>query len=193
MPLIPKAGIVPPKKQSNKRVSAQPSALLVRFSGLLPRTGFAADVACGYGQNTLYLASQGLVATGFDRSREGLEAGREAALRSNLTAHFVQADLTRFALPDHAFSVLICFKYRDPKLFRSIRAALCPGGLLIYETYTIEHLKCGHKSLNPAHLLERNELLHAFGDWEIIFYREAWVGRGVASIVARKPFPAMES
>lgn len=141
----------------------------------------------------MFLSRCGLSATGIDRSRPALEAGREAAARSNLKAHFVQADLTRFAFPAEAFSAVLCFKYRDPLLYPSIRSTLRPGGLLIYETYTVEHLGFGRRPRNPAHLLGRNELLRAFGDWEIIFYREAWLGSGIASMAARKPFSADES
>ena len=145
------------------------------------------DLACGHARNTLHLAQQGLAAVGVDRSMEGLKSGREAAARSNHKVSLVQADLARFALPANAFSVVICFKYRDPDLYASIRASLRPGGLLIYETYTFEHRQFGRKPLDPAHLLERNELLEAFGDWEIIYYQEVWAGRGAASLVARKP------
>lgn len=162
----------------------------MRFAGLLPRHGPALDVACGYGQNTLFLARQGLSALGVDRSWKALSAGREAAVRSELNATYVLADLTLFAIPADTFSAVICFKYRDPNLYPSLRMALLPGGLVIYETYTREHAKYVLKPCNPAHLLERNELLRAFGDWEIIYYREIWAGRGVASLVARKPLSA---
>jgi tellurite methyltransferase len=160
----------------------------VRFSGFLPRRGQALDLACGNGRNTLYLSRQGLTATGIDRSRDSLRSAKEAAARANLKASFVEADLTRFALPAGAFSAIVCFKYRDPGWYGSVRAALRPGGLLIFETYTLEHRQYGHKPLDPAHLLERHELLRAFEDWEIIFYREVWMGRGAAALVARKPF-----
>ena len=193
MSSFPKPGTVSQNNSSDTCVAEQPSPLLVRFGQLLPHSGLALDIACGSGQNTLYLARQGLTSTGFDLSMEALAAGREAAARANLCVTFVQADLTRFSLPRNAFSVVICFKYRDPQLYPTLRAALRPGGLLIYETYTIEHLKFGRKPLNPAHLLAKNELRHAFGDWEVIFYREVWAGRGLASLVARKPFPASES
>jgi tellurite methyltransferase len=189
----PKPGTVSQNELGNSCASTQPSALLVRFGKLLPRNGLALDIACGYGQNTLYLARHGLTPTGIDLRLEALATGREAAGRANLRVSFVQADLTRFSLPHNAFSVVICFKYRNPQLYPTLRAALRPGGLLVYETYTIEHLKFGRKPLNPAHLLGRDELRHAFSDWEIIFYREVWAGRGLASLVARKPFPASES
>ncbi|HEX5410984.1 MAG TPA: class I SAM-dependent methyltransferase [Terriglobia bacterium] len=165
----------------------EPSELLVHFSDLLPRDGMAMDLACGSARNTLCLARQGLTAIGVDRSTEALKSGREAAARLNLNVSFVQADLTRFVLPPNAFCAVICFNYRDRSLYPSIRASLRPGGLLIYETYTLEHRKCGRKPLNSAFLLERSELLGVFGDWEIIYYREVWVGGGAASLVARKP------
>jgi tellurite methyltransferase len=192
MSSFPNPGVVSPKGESGRCAPTGQSALLVRFSGFLPHSGLGLDLACGYGRNTLYLARQGLAAIGIDRSMAALISGREDAARANLKASFVQADLTRLALPTNAFSVVICFKYRDRNLYPSIRAALRPGGVLVYETYTLEHLKFGHKPLDPAHLLERNELPQAFGDWEIIFYREVWTGRGTASLVARKPGPHAE-
>lgn len=181
------SGTVSQKEPGDTCMDVQPSALLVRFGQLLPHSGLALDVACGYGQNTLYMARHGLTSTGFDLSMKTLAAGREAAARSDLKVSFVQVDLTRFSLPRNTFSVVICFKYRDPQLYPTLRATLRPGGLLVYETYTVEHLKYGRKPLSPAHLLARNELLHAFADWEIIYYREVWTGRGVASLLARKP------
>jgi len=159
----------------------------VRFSGILPRSGLALDLACGNCQDTIFLARRGLTAIGIDRSGQALTEGTHIARTSNLKASFVQADLTGFHIPSGKFVVIICFRYRDPNLYPSIRTALKPGGLLIYETYTLEHLRFGRKPQNPAHLLERNELLRAFGDWEIVFYRETWTSRGMASIVARKP------
>jgi len=189
---IPKAENLSQEQQSSKCVPVGPSALLVRFSDFLPHSGLALDLACGYGRNTLYLAREGLPAIGIDGSRKALLAGREAAIRSKLEACFLQADLTRFGLPANKFSVVICFKYRNREFYPSIRAALRPGGLLLYETYTCEHMLYGLKPRNPEHLLERGELYGAFSDWDIIFYREVWRGRGVASLVARKPLSAGE-
>lgn len=187
MSSFPHSASVFQARESVRSVSPEPSALLVRFSHLLPPRGLALDLACGYARNTLHLARQGLAAIGVDRSTEALKSGRVAAARSNLNVSLVRADLTQFALPANAFSVVICFNYRDPKLYPSIRGSLRPGGLLIYETYTLEHRQFGRKPLDPVHLLERDELLEVFGDWEIIYYREEWVRRGAASLVARKP------
>lgn len=132
------------------------------------------------------MAREGLAAIGIDRSRAALEAGRDAAIRANLNASFVQADLTSFTFPANALSVVLCFKYRNPEHYPSIRATLRPGGVLICETYTCEHAIYDLKPRNPEHMLERGELYRAFCDWEIIFYREVWMGRGIASLAARK-------
>lgn len=184
---------MPQYGQVGECVSREPSRLLAQFCRLLPAGGLALDVACGYGQNTLFLAKQGLSAVGVDSSWKALAAGREVASHLNLKVAYVQADLTSFAIPTNRFSVVICFKYRDRNLYPSLRAALLPGGLLIYETYTYEHLKYSLKPRNPAHLLERSELLQAFGGWEILYYREIWIGRGLASLVVRKPFSSTAS
>src|SRR2546428_12852236 len=86
-----------------------------------------------------------------------------------------------------AFDVILCFYYRDQNIYGQIRQALRPGGLLIYETYTLDQLRSAAGPRNPAHLLEPAELLRAFGDWDVILYRETFRERGLASIVARKP------
>jgi hypothetical protein len=35
--------------------------------------------------------------------------------------------------------------------------------------------------------MKPGELRRVFGDWQVIFYRETAVGRGVASLIARQP------
>jgi tellurite methyltransferase len=168
-------------------VPEEPAELLVAFRLLLPFRGLALDVACGEGRNSLFLARQGLSAVAVDRSREALKRGREAVVQENLPTAFVQADLTCLGFPEQSFCVIVCFKYRDPALYPRLRAWLSPGGLLIYQTYTWEHRRFGRRPQSPVHLLARGELLDAFGDWQVIFYGEEWIRKGVASLVARKP------
>jgi tellurite methyltransferase len=168
-------------------VPEEPAELLVAFRPLLPSRGLALDAACGEGRNSLFLARRGLRVVSVDWSREALERGRETAVQSSLSICFVQGDLTCFHFPEHSFCVIICFKYRDPALYPRLRAWLSPGGLLILQTYTWEHRRFGGRPQNPLHLLARGELLDAFGDWQVIFYREEWIRKGMASLVARKP------
>jgi tellurite methyltransferase len=178
---------VSPQGQQTICTPTEPSNLLVRFSDLLPRQGLALDVACGWGRNSLFLARRGLRVLAVDRSREALAQGRELATQADLAVDFVQADLTVFKLPVNSVCLIVCFNYRDPALYLALRSSLRPGGLLIYETYTDEHRHYDARPRNPDHVLAKSELLREFRDWQLIFYREVWINRGVASLVAQKP------
>jgi tellurite methyltransferase len=164
----------------------EPASLLVQFSALLPPHGRALDVAAGAGRNCVYLAACGLSVVAVDRSRAGLERGKGLAREKGVRIHWVLADLENFVLPPSSFDVITCFYYRDPALYPTMRAALRPGGLIFYETYTLEQSRFAAGPRNPAHLLEPGELLGAFCVLDVVFYHESWKGRGLASLVARK-------
>lgn len=139
------------------------------------------------GGNTAFLAQQGLRVVGVDRSLEALAQGRELARRKNVNPNWIQPYLETRTLPGSAFDVVACTFYHNPKLYPSIRESLCTRGLLFYETYSLEQLRFETGPRNPAHLLQPSELLHAFGDWDVLFCRETRHTRGVATLVARKP------
>jgi hypothetical protein len=73
-----------------------------------------------------------------------------------------------------------------------LKAALKPGGLIIYETYTTAQLDIpGAHPLQREFLLEPGELRSIFGDFTILEYRETTTDtKAVASLIARKP-PAL--
>lgn len=175
------------ERYRTKAVPTERSQLLVEFSDLLPTGGWALDLACGSGRNSVFLAQRRLVVVGIDRSWEALRQGRELAAQNRVTVFWVRADLENFKLPVAAFDVIISFYYRDLSLYKPLRDSLRPGGLIFYETFTQEQLRFGVGPRYPAHLLEPGELLSTFGDWDLIFYRETWVERGVAALIARKP------
>jgi len=124
---------------------------------------------------------------GVDRSWEALRQGRELAAQAGVKIHWVQANLEEPYLPPDAFDLVVCFYYRDPALYPTLRACLRPRGWLIYQTFTIDQLQFYQGPRNPAHLLERGELLDAFAHWHTVFYRETWIGRGEAALVTQKP------
>jgi tellurite methyltransferase len=175
------------ERYRKRPASTEPSALLRQFSEILPSQGTALDLACGAGRNSVFLAQRGLRVTGVDSSREALEKGRELALQSAVEAEWVEADLESFELPHAAFDLAIVFYYRDPRLYPRLRAAVRPGGLVIYQTFTREQLKFETGPRNPEHLLAPGELIGAFGGWDVVFYRETIFEQGLASLVAQKP------
>src|SRR5690242_16199175 len=84
----------------------EPASLLVQFTALLPLRGRALDVAAGAGRNSGYLAACGLSVVAVDRSRAGLERGKELAREKGVRIHWVQADLENFVLPRSSFDVI---------------------------------------------------------------------------------------
>lgn len=161
----------------------QPHRLFIRYESLLS-SGRALDLACGRGQNAIWLAQHGYLAIGVDISRIALEEASLEAHRLGLTGqvHFVQADLDEWRLPGSAFELICVFRYLERGLFPTISQALIPGGLLFYAT---RHR--GYLNKNPMasrqYLLEPGELRRIFGDWKIIHYEE---GSEEAELVARK-------
>ena len=160
--------------------------MLTAFAGLLPNRGKALDLACGTGRNSLWLSQRGLDATGIDLSSEALRQGSELANQAGCSITWVQEDLETYVLPPAEFDLILCFYYRNPALYPRIRAALRPGGLLVCETYTLDQLRYPTGPRNPDHLLRPRELLAAFADWHVLFYRETSTDRGLVSFIARK-------
>ena len=71
-------------------------------------------------------------------------------------------------------------------LFRAIRDAVVPGGIVIYETFTVKQLVLGSGPRSPDHLLEPGELRRHFDDFELLFYEEVEQPEAVARLVGRK-------
>ena len=182
-----------------------PTAFLLECFPLLPRPhshSRALDLACGAGQNSVYLAERGWPVIAIDFSPPALDRASSLAAAHRvhthrsatdaIPAHFsglllIEADLETFALPAAAFDLILCFHYLDRGLFPGIERALRPGGHLLYETFTELQLACPEGPRDPDHLLRSGELRTAFPLLDVLFYRECQSPRAVASLLARKP------
>jgi tellurite methyltransferase len=160
---------------------AGPQPWLVAHESLLPPTGLAFDLAMGLGGSAGWLAERGWRAAGADISEVAV---RRAKVRWPALLAFV-ADLEHLVLPVYAFDLLLDFYYLDRALWPRFRRALRPGGLLMLETF-VSLPGTADPGINPAYLLQPGELRAAFGDWEVLDYREGERGgRPVAGVVAR--------
>jgi SAM-dependent methyltransferase len=134
---------------------AEPAEFVRELLPLLP-LGPALDLACGAGRHTLLLASRLQPVTAVDSSDVALEMLEERAQASHYVVrrivraaqvahrqHGIQtwrANLEEVNLPSHAFSLVVCVNYLQRSLFSQIERALVPGGLLLFETYTVTQL-----------------------------------------------------
>ena len=169
-----------------------PARWLTDHASLLPHGAMVLDVACGTGRHALWLAAHGSSVVALDRNAIAIETlQREAAvrgLRIDATVRDLESGL--HPLPRHTFDVIVVVHYLHRPLFPSLIAALRPGGLLIYETFTRAQAARG-KPTNPDFLLMEGELRRLVEPLEILDWREGeFDGRDVASIVARKQVPS---
>jgi SAM-dependent methyltransferase len=157
------------------------------------RRGPVVDVACGRGRHALAAAERGIPATGIDRNPAFLAELCATARARSLPAAGVQADLeTGYGLPlaPASCAALLVFRYLHRPLAPHLLATLQPGGLLLYETFTIHQRDVGYGPKNADFLLQPGELPKLFSTLEVI---DAWEGRTrddpratVARLAARK-------
>ena len=174
--------------------------LLKTFTYLLQEKdldGPVLDLACGKGQNGLFLAELGFEVILADRSSSVLEEAVKSVEGKDLNVKFWVVDLETGLNPiaeDHYRAILV-FRYLHRPLIPYLRKGIKKRGILIYETFTIEQTRYGPPH-NPDHLLKPGELSDWFKDWEVIHYFEGILGdpeRSMAQIVCRKPFDRSSS
>lgn len=167
----------------------EPSRFLADNVALLPASGRALDVAAGEGRNAVYLARLGLEVDAVDISEVGLDKARRLADEAGVTISTIVADLKDYIPERNQYDVVVVINFLQRDLIDDLKAALKPGGILVYETYTAAQLEIpGAHRLRREYLLEPGELRSMFGGFEILEYREiSDDNRAVASLIARKP------
>lgn len=154
-------------------------------------TGRALDLACGLGQNAIWLAQQGWSVDAVDISPVGLALARREAARADAPAiNWIVADLDVFEALSDKYDLVTVFRFLDrQRLPQLIEQSLSPGGILIYETFSQGQLSRADNHLKSArYTLGPGELPKLFPGLEIVFHEETELtDQSVARLVARKP------
>lgn len=149
------------------------------------------DLACGSGVNGLVLAEKGAEVHFWDKDAKKLEDISRLKKQKQLRVHTRQTDLEddRLDIPgENSFRAVMVFRYLHRPLVPLIKKSVRPGGLVVYETFTSEQARLGKPS-NPDFLLQDEELIHWFRDWQILRYYQGRLEnpeRYMAGIIARK-------
>jgi len=150
------------------------------------------DLACGTGRNGLVLAQCGIPVVFADRDAAALDIVKQRLLEDTLPGRIWEVDLEQTGanpFSGQKFSGIIGFRYLHRPLFTALKKAVEPGGLVIYETFTVENRRFGRPA-NPNFLLHQGELNMIFQDWEPVYKFEGIrpnPDRAIAQIVSRKP------
>lgn len=163
-----------------------PCEWLQMHTELLGRKGKVLDIAGGEGRNSVFAASLGYEeVVCMDISDIALAKAQTLASEKNVKITILSADLDNSSLPEKEYDLVLCFNFLERRLFPEIKKTLKPGGIVIYETFTVDCLK--YSNFRKQWVLEQNELLKAFGDFRILRYREVDDDpKGYASLVAEK-------
>jgi SAM-dependent methyltransferase len=158
------------------------------------------DLACGSGRNGLFLAARGIPVTFADIRRDALDqvataleqsgGGAAPAINSLWQVDFEQGNPD--PLQGRRFGAVLVFRYLHRPLMEAIARAILPGGLVVYETFTVDQPRFG-RPRNPDFLLRSGELPGYFPCWETLHcfegeLRDAESGKqqAIAQFVARK-------
>jgi 2-polyprenyl-3-methyl-5-hydroxy-6-metoxy-1,4-benzoquinol methylase len=150
------------------------------------RGGRCLDVACGLGEQSIWAAQQGFAVVAIDASDVAITALNSAAVSAGVRDRIE----TRIVDLDEGFptelagtcSLVICQRFRDPKLYEQLVYMLEPGGTLVVTVLSQVGLD---GEAGPFHA-PPGELVCAFREFDIDILRSVELD-GEATLVARSP------
>jgi len=103
----------------------------------------------------------------------------------------IVANLEDYRLPADTYDLIINFHYLQRSLAGPIVQALKRGGMLIFESFTIDQLQYSYGPKDPAFLLRPGELRDMFPELETLLHFEGVVAgdrgpKAVARLIGRK-------
>ncbi|MFK7863458.1 MAG: methyltransferase domain-containing protein [Pseudohongiellaceae bacterium] len=158
----------------------------------LPHQFGVLDLACGNGRNGLLLAREGVPVTFADSDQTKIENIEKTLAQENLPGRGWWIDLEldgNSPLEEKCFNACLVFNYLYRPGLNSLKRSIVSGGLVYYETFTLENRKYGRPS-NTDFLLQPGELAREFEGWDVLHYFEGELknpDRAIANIIARKP------
>lgn len=174
------------------RPDRPPSAWVVDTLHRLPNDGWLADIAGGSGRHARIVAAPNRRVVLADFIPDAVQRARAA----NPAIEGVAADVTMLPFRAGSFGRVLVANFLDRTVFADLIALLAPGGHLVYETYTLDHLALVQRGLarGPStreFLLRSHELPQLVKPLEVIEYWEGEVAdeagrRCCARLVGRK-------
>ena len=159
-----------------------PSPWVCRFARLIAAGGTVLDLASGQGRHARYLAGLGYCVEAVDRDSAALAALAGVAGVSTLCADLEGAP---WPLGADRYDGIVVINYLHRPLLAALLGALRPGGVLIYETFSLGNEKLG-RPYNPEFLLRPGELLRwVEGRLSVVAFEQGLVERPKPAVIQR--------
>ncbi len=149
----------------------EPARVLRDYGHLLPTHGSALDLACGLGANALFLARRGLQTLAWDLSPVAVTRLHGVAVAEALPLEAAVRDVIGRPPAPATLDVIVVAHFLERALAAPLTAALRPGGLLFFQTFTRTFVNSAGPT-QEAYRLADNELLSLFAPLRILAYRE---------------------
>ena len=185
--------------QQLRQADPAPALFLIQQLHRLPK-GNVLDVAAGSGRHSLFLAAQGYQVDAIDRNEQALTQlssvarTRELTTISTRTIDLEQPEPYEPDLGKERYDAILVFFYLYRPLVPYLMDALKPGGVLVYETFTIDNYFHHQHPKRWEFCLAHNELLRLTSSLHVLHYDEgAHEGSHspgtvyTAQLVAQKP------
>ncbi|MDD3998527.1 MAG: class I SAM-dependent methyltransferase [Candidatus Shapirobacteria bacterium] len=160
----------------------EPTGEIVRcFSeGIIKERERVLDVGCGFGRNSNWLASKGVVVTAVNIDNKEIDEAMEKAVKLGVYVNYFHANATRLPLKNNYFdaaidagcSHLLPDNNAQQQAEKEVARTLKPGGYLIYFGFSKKHPAYKYKPKCPM-FRDLSDIEKQFGrDFKIIKVRE---------------------
>ena len=182
MPKVRSKGFANPAQTWDTRFSTdsyifgtEPNVWLSQHRHLLQTGSRVLAVADGEGRNSVWMAQQGLNVDAFDISPVGVGKAIKLAEQAGVNVNFqiCSAEEFEWKVGEYDAVVAIFIQFADPEtratLFKRMKSALKPDGLVLLQGYTPKQLD--YKTGGPPnidHLYTEDLLNEAFSDMTIV-------------------------
>jgi SAM-dependent methyltransferase len=127
--------------------SRRPNRILVTETAAL-EPGRALDLACGEGQNALWLAQHRWRVTGVDYSSVAIAKARDRAEREGVEIDLACSDLLEYEPEVAAFDLVVVFFFHVPaagrrRVLKRAASALTPGGTILLLGHDLTNMTDG--------------------------------------------------
>jgi tellurite methyltransferase len=151
-----------------------PAKFLAENYQFIPFGSTVLDLGMGEGRNAVFLAQKGYKVTGIDISSVAVKKAHFLAQEFGVKIKGVVASLDQYKISPNSYDAIICFYYVDQALTEKMKSWLKPGGILIYEAFTLkEKTLQKHSNHSDDYIyLKEQELLKMFAPFRVLKYEE---------------------
>jgi tellurite methyltransferase len=149
-----------------------PANFLAENYHYIPYEASVLDMGMGEGRNAVFLAQKGYKVTGIDISSVAVKKAYLLAQEFGVKIKGVVASLKDYQIPAGSYDAIICFYYVDHALIEKMKSWLRPGGVIIFEAYTVREASNRKSNLGEDVFLKEQELLKLFPGMRVLKYEE---------------------